>query len=394
MVDSEGGFLRNVEVAVTFEEPVTVDTEAGTPALRACRHRQLRDPLYASGTGTDTLTFSIAREDGAAPAPTVIVEGDSLALNGGAIESTTGLVAEIGHQGAALAGFPGPELPSIGASDAEALEFRLELSQESETPVSVDYETADGTALGGADYVPLSGTVSFAPGETVKTIAVAMLSDGDAEPAETLTLRLSNAEGATLGTSEASGGADTFTGTFSAVPPEHDGTNGFELTLTFDEEPEGLSYKTVHQDLFTTAGGTIENARRASPPSNRAYTRILVGWSLASGDFTVVSTCTDSVIWAALPCSAAALGCRIRPFLRCERELVRVPTLYRRQPNAESDSDAVVGDGDGQVGEQGLREQAPGQEAGAGKERNDAGHEEEGSQVRVGKVEDFEIGHF
>ena len=53
----------------------------------------------------------------------------------------------------------------------------------------------------------------------------------------------------------------------------------------------------------------------------------------------------------------------------------------------------ITGDGDGQVGEQGLREQAPGQEAGAGKERNDAGHEEEGSQVRVGKVEGFEIGH-
>ena len=45
------------------------------------------------------------------------------------------------------------------------------------------------------------------------------------------------------------------------------------------------------------------------------------------------------------------------------------------------------------VGEQGLREQVPGQEAGAGKERNDAGHEEESSQVRVGKVEGFEIGH-
>ena len=40
-----------------------------------------------------------------------------------------------------------------------------------------------------------------------------------------------------------------------------------------------------------------------------------------------------------------------------------------------------------------LREQVPGQEAGAGKERNDAGHEEESSQVRVGKVEGFEIGH-
>ena len=273
---------ENVEVAVTFEEPVTVDTEAGTPTLRARVETGTYAIPYASGTGTDTLTFAIGREDGAAPAPTVIVEGDSLALNGGAIESTAGLVADIAHPGAARAGFVAPELASIVASDAEAregeaLEFRLELSQTSETPVSVDYETADGTAQEGADYVSLSGTVSFAPGETVKTVAVATLGDGDAEPAETLTLRLSNAQGATLATPEASGtiaasaAAGALTGTFSAVPREHDGTEAFTLTLTFSDEPSGLSYKTVRDSLFTEEGGTIEGARRESPPSNQAF---------------------------------------------------------------------------------------------------------------------------
>ena len=267
---------ESVEVAVTFEEPVTVDTEAGTPTLRARVGAGTYAVPYASGTGTDTLTFAVTREDGAAPAPTVIVEGDSLALNRGAIESTAGLVADIAHPGAARAGFAAPELPSIEASDAEAregeaLEFRLELSEASETPVSVDYETADGTAQEGADYVPVSGTVSFAPGETVKTIAVATLGDGNAEPAETLPLRLSNAQGATLATTEASGGADTLTGAFSGVPEEHDGETEFTLTLTFSEEPEGLSYKTVRDSLFTREGGTIEGARRASPPSNKAF---------------------------------------------------------------------------------------------------------------------------
>ena len=273
---------ENVEVAVTFEEPVAVDTEAGTPTLRARVGTGTYAIPYAAGTGTDTLTFAIPREDGAAPAPTVIVEGDSLALNGGAIESTTGLVADIAHPGAARAGFAGPELPSIGASDAEAregeaLEFRLELSQASEAPVRVDYETAEGTAHEGADYLPLSGTVSFAPGETVKTVAVATLGDGDAEPAETLILRLSNAQGATLATPEASGtiaanaAAGALTGAFSAVPDEHDGTEAFTLTLTFSEEPEGLSYKTVRDSLFTGEVGTIEGARRASPPSNKAF---------------------------------------------------------------------------------------------------------------------------
>ena len=273
---------ERVEVAVTFEEPVTVDTEAGTPTLRALVGASAYAIPYATGTGTDTLTFAITREDGAAPAPTVIVEGDSLALNEGTIRSTGGLEVDLAHPGAALAGFAGSELASIEASDAEAregeaLEFRLELSEESETPVSVDYETADDTAHEGADYVPLSGTVRFAPGETVKMVAVATLGDGNAEPAETLTLRLSNVEGATLATTEASGtieastGADTFTGAFSGVPEEHDGTDEFTLTLTFDEEPEGLSYKTVSDDLFTTEGGTIGGARRASPPSNQAF---------------------------------------------------------------------------------------------------------------------------
>ena len=109
---------------------------------------------------------------------------------------------------------------------------------------------------------------------TAATAVVSSGSDGNAEPAETLPLRLSNAEGATLATTEASGtsgGADTFTGAFSAVPSEHDRTNEFTLTLTFDEEPEGLSYKTVRDSLFTRAGGTIEGARRLSPPSNQAF---------------------------------------------------------------------------------------------------------------------------
>ena len=46
--------------------------------------------------------------------------------------------------------------------------------------------------------------------------------------------------------------------------------------------------------------------------------------------------------------------------------------------DAESDSDAVVGDGDGQVGEQGLREQASGQETERVNSATMPGHEEEG----------------
>ena len=337
---------ETVEVAVAFEEPVTVDTEAGTPTLRARVGAATYAIPYASGTGTDTLTFAVTREDGAAPAPTVIVEGDSLALNRGAIESTAGLVADIAHPGAARAGFAAPELPSIEASDAEAregeaLEFRLELSQASETPVSVDYETADGTAQEGADYVPVSGTVSFAPGETVKTIAVATLSDGNAEPAETLPLRLSNAEGATLATTEASGtiaasgGADTFTGAFSGAPEEHDGETEFTLTLTFDEEPEGLSYKTVRDSLFTREGGTIGGARRASPPSNKAFVLMVT----PSADEAVTLT-----LKAVPPCGQEKTVCTAGGSVLSGPLGVTVPG-----PAALSVADAEVQEGPGAV---------------------------------------------
>ncbi len=40
--------------------------------------------------------------------------------------------------------------------------------QASNSTVTVDYATADGTANAGSDYVARSGTLSFAPGETAK----------------------------------------------------------------------------------------------------------------------------------------------------------------------------------------------------------------------------------
>src|SRR5262249_1106021 len=60
-------------------------------------------------------------------------------------------------------------------------------------PASARYATADGSAtVGGVDYRGESGTLSFAPGETRKTVAVRVNGDRLGEADESFTLRLSN----------------------------------------------------------------------------------------------------------------------------------------------------------------------------------------------------------
>jgi hypothetical protein len=71
------------------------------------------------------------------------------------------------------------------------------LSAASGLPVTVDYATADATAFAPGDYAPASGTLTFAPGETSKTIQVRVAGDDVEEfPTEQFLIKLTNAQGA------------------------------------------------------------------------------------------------------------------------------------------------------------------------------------------------------
>ena len=95
--------------------------------------------------------------------------------------------------------------PGLTVADAEVeegpnatLAFAVTLSRVPSGTVRVDYATADGTATAGSDYTATSGTLTFAAGETEKTVSVAVLDDAHDEGSETLTLTLSTAAGAYL----------------------------------------------------------------------------------------------------------------------------------------------------------------------------------------------------
>ncbi len=102
--------------------------------------------------------------------------------------------------------------PSISVGDATAGEgdgaagFTVELSAASAGTVTVYYSVFGGTATAYDDYRPAWSSVTFAPGETSKTVQVSIIDDRTpGEGTETVTLRLSlfDATHATMGDSQA-----------------------------------------------------------------------------------------------------------------------------------------------------------------------------------------------
>jgi len=86
-----------------------------------------------------------------------------------------------------------------GNSGVKYLVFTVSLSFAPTGAVTLDYATSNGTATAGSDYLAVSGQLSFAAGETTKTVSVPVIGDAALEASETLNLILSNVSGATIG---------------------------------------------------------------------------------------------------------------------------------------------------------------------------------------------------
>ena len=85
------------------------------------------------------------------------------------------------------------------------LPMRLVLSEKAVDPAGVSYQLVNGSATAGADYTALSGTISFAPGDTAYTIQVPVYGDLLPEADETFALQLSGPFSAVLDRGVATG---------------------------------------------------------------------------------------------------------------------------------------------------------------------------------------------
>jgi hypothetical protein len=90
--------------------------------------------------------------------------------------------------------------PDYSASEgAGSFALNITRSGDPSSTATVDYRTSDGTASQRTDYTIVSGSLTFAPGETGKTFSVSLIDNAFVDGSRTVRLTLSNPIGASLG---------------------------------------------------------------------------------------------------------------------------------------------------------------------------------------------------
>ena len=165
-------------------------------------------------------------------------------------------------------GSPPPPPPSVSIGDRAVTErntettsvtFSVTLSAASSQPITVAYATGNGSATAGSDYQAASGTVTFAPGETSKTLTVLVNGDRLPEPNETFVVNLSGATNATIADSRGVGMiADDEPRISIGDVTKSEGKKGkttlFTFTVTISaayDQPVTMSFRTVNGTATT-----------------------------------------------------------------------------------------------------------------------------------------------
>ena len=149
------------------------------------------------GAVTGSLTFARGEQTKYIPIPVIgdrVVEADEyFSVNlfnpkGSRVADGTGQVTIADDE------------PYVYTSDAYAMEenegtlptdFTVFMNRPYDVPVTINYATADGSAVAGLDYTATAGTLTFAPGETSQPFPVMVLGDRLGEPDESFVVNIS-----------------------------------------------------------------------------------------------------------------------------------------------------------------------------------------------------------
>jgi subtilisin-like proprotein convertase family protein len=168
-------------------------------------------------------------------------------------------------------------MPQSGESTAF---FNIYLSSASSQPVTVRYATGDLTAIAPNDYLSTTGSVTFAPGQTVATVSVPILAEGLQAPDRQFTLNLLSAHGANVGRPTGTGDIVNDDGTFGATqylvhitPQSATGTYSYSVGPLIRDRlrtPNGLALSigdTTVQENGITTPSAVFNVYLSGPTS-------------------------------------------------------------------------------------------------------------------------------
>jgi hypothetical protein len=172
-----------------------------------------------------------------------------------------------------------------GDSGTKTATFAVTLSNPSSQTISVDYATANGTAIEGSDYNKVArSTLTFAPGETTKNITIGIVGDTVIELDETFKIDLSNPTNAILGVNKSG----------TAIISNDDGTADLVVTsvnLPANAVPGqsiNISYTVKNQGApNATAYGSWTDAVYLSADDKWDINDALIGNATHSGDVAV-----------------------------------------------------------------------------------------------------------
>jgi hypothetical protein len=155
--------------------------------------------LFVGGSGVDGFQLTVPAGATACFNPTIQPAGAPVFVGANRqVVSGSFQLSTLGSCGATL------NVADVSVDeDAAQAVVTVSLTAPASGSVFVDYATADGTATAGLDYVAVSGTAQITNGNSSTTIAIPLIGDTLVEGNETLTLTLSNPQGALIGTSVA-----------------------------------------------------------------------------------------------------------------------------------------------------------------------------------------------
>jgi hypothetical protein len=182
-----------VSLNAASEKPISVQyaLAAGTASPNIDYPNVSGTVNFAIGTVSQTISIPIIQDNTFEPDETFFVNLSN---------ATNATIADVQGQGTISNDDPQPttviaasSFLTEGATGATGnAVFEVRLSNPSYQTIAVSYASADGTATAGADYVATSGTLTFNPGDTIKSITVALMGDNIDETNETYVVNLSN----------------------------------------------------------------------------------------------------------------------------------------------------------------------------------------------------------